>query len=398
MEQKTLKQFALLALFFFGYLFFYFFYKGITTLPWEGDSLAYHIPIAQDILSGRFFSPPEDEFGLRYYPGASEAILAMFLPLNLPLNLYNVVGWVVLAYLCYKLGERFGLDKPIALIYAVAISALPSVIRLIPTQTSDVWLAVFFTWSLFLLNKPERTLKYFFLLGLSSGLLIGTKVSGVLYAGVLFMFFFRKLLPLLALSRLVIFFIPFALTGLVWYIRNFLLTGNPFYPGYLLGLSGHPNFHLQDWQPWKTVLLTPNGLYKVLEAFNSEFLLWSIGILFVIFYTLFTLIKRHKPDSNALYLTGIGAVNLLIYFFLPSWPENLISDLRYIYPAFIPLILALFLLAKQKKIISLLVLLALFQTAAIFSYVSFYPKLILLYFIFLGILYILRKRLTFLRL
>lgn len=395
MDQKTLKQFALLVLILVGYLLVYFFYRGISTTPWEGDSLAYHIPIAQDLLNGRLLSPSTDYFGLLYYPGGAETILAAFLLFHIPLNLFNLLSWSLLFFLCLKLGERFGVPRYLAILFAASIVALPSIIRLIPTQTSDIWLAVFFTWSLYLLQKPQKALKYFFILGLAFGLLIGTKVSGILYATVLFAFYFRQFAQAFSLPRFIAFIIPFILTGFLWYIRNFVVTGNPIYPGHIFGLPGNPNFHLQDEQPWKMLFFTPNGILKIAEAFNSEFLLWSIGILVVLGSGIYFLVQKRRLDRTVLMLAGIGAINLLIYFFLPSWPENLLSDLRYTYPAFIPLILVLFLLGREKRFVRLLISFSVLQIAIIFSYIPFYPKLVLIYFIFISILYILRKRLPF---
>src|SRR5687768_8435702 len=104
METIGRTLFAKLAILLFLYLFLNFFYDGLFSVPSEGDSIAYHIPIAESIRNGSVLSPSRDGYALGFYPGAAELILSLFMTMSVPLNLYNVLAWVILAYLCFRLG------------------------------------------------------------------------------------------------------------------------------------------------------------------------------------------------------------------------------------------------------------------------------------------------------
>ena len=52
----------------------YFVWQGVTTPAWEGDSLAYHIPIARNIAVGRWGN--FEGTWLQYYSGTGAVILA----------------------------------------------------------------------------------------------------------------------------------------------------------------------------------------------------------------------------------------------------------------------------------------------------------------------------------
>src|SRR5436309_560505 len=113
MEEVKLQILAKISLLFVLYLLTYFTFSAFNTKPTEGDSLAYHIPIAKIILRGSVLNP-------KAYtktwtdPGASEVILSGFLVAGLPLNLYNVAGLFVLLLVTINLALTFGLSKPYA--------------------------------------------------------------------------------------------------------------------------------------------------------------------------------------------------------------------------------------------------------------------------------------------
>ena len=133
------------------------FYAGVTTSPKELDSVIYHIPIAKSYLTGDIFSSPKSSILHRFFPGASEGILALFLLANIPLNLYNVLGVICLFFACYFLGKKTGLSKDSSLIFAVSFCSLTAVIRWMNVQIVDIWMVVFYAGALALLVKPEKT-------------------------------------------------------------------------------------------------------------------------------------------------------------------------------------------------------------------------------------------------
>jgi len=233
----SISLFLLLIIYFVFYAF-----KFTPEAVNELDSLGQHIPLAESILEGKLFDPPELSNGLGYYMPIGEIILAVFIWMGVPLGLYNVLAIIILFYLCYKLATRFSLGRNLSIIYAFSISYLNSVTRLIPTQKNDLWLNVFFVWLLYLLAKPRKDYKYFLLLGFSIGLLVGVKYSGIILAVILLGVYFKDVKKYLSLNSLIVVSIPVVLSGLIWYLRNYAITRNPFYPVTLLGFRGHPNF------------------------------------------------------------------------------------------------------------------------------------------------------------
>ena len=318
----------------------YFVWNGVTTEPWEGDSLAYHIPIARNILEGKW---GQFDNLLEYYPAAGEMILAGFIRLGIPLNLYNVAGWVVLFLVCRRLGGN---------LFAAAVCLWPSVVRLIPTQTVDIWLAVFWAGSFLMLERKDWVGA-----GVVLGLLMGVKYSGVGYAGVLIaaaLVFgkidFRKLLVVIGVMVLV---------GGFWYARNYWETGLPFYP------AGDSAFKMTEKRSW---MIVTNYPARFVEAIISEYLLWPlVGLLVVVRNFIF-----NSKINRLLFLAG---GNFLVYLFVPAGVENIVSDLRYIFPVMIPLTWAVFEWARERGGQEKLGMLAVLAMAVEMTQLDFRPKL-----------------------
>lgn len=366
--------------FIFFYIIIYFFYVGLTTRPTEGDSLMYHIPIAQSILSGEFLHPnyqltySDKAWDHMYFPAASELILAVFMVLHIPLNLYNVLATVCLFITAYFVGIRWQLKNSYATLFALTLCTLPTISRWMSAQTVDIWLAVFFMWSLGLLQKPQKTLRYFVLLGIALGMLFGTKYSGSSFAVVLLLFYTKPLYKVLNFRRFISFFIPFLLFGLFWLIRNYIFEGNPIYPQKLFGLPGET---FTQWYVWQAYLHYP---IDMLNAMFLEFRIWSFVLLvpFIALYVYFR--NRRQIRDFPIRLIFIGVINFLLYLFFPNAPESNIhiSNYRLAYAAYIPLMLVVFLLAQKRNKMELLAMVSVGNMIMLPLFI-FLPKLVLIY-------------------
>lgn len=314
----------------------YFAWQGVTTPAWEGDSLAYHIPIAGNIAVGKWGNIDN---WLEYYPGMGEMILAGFMKLGIPLNLYNVVGWAALFWICRKLGGS---------LFAAAVCLLPSVVRLIPTQTVDIWLAVFGLLAVSQLSVLSSQLRGWIKFGIFLGLLIGTKYSGLGFAAVLLIAAVLKTRS----KNFILAVLVAMLVGGFWYARNWAEKGHPLYP------MGAPNFHTLDRREWMIPVYYPA---KFAEAVFSEYLIWPVLGLLVVW---------RKPM-----LAFLAGGNFLVYLFIPAGVENVLSDLRYIYLVVIPLMLAVFMWAKDKKKEEELGVLAILMMAVVLTQLDYHPKL-----------------------
>jgi hypothetical protein len=338
----------------------YYLHIGITTFPSEGDSLAYHIPVARMISSGEWMEPDAFEKPFYFYPAMGEALLSAMTGIGIPQNLFNVIGWVVLGLGVYGLSRRVSLNKESAVILSASSLMWPSVVRLLNNQTVDIWLAVWWTASVFWWEKSEMTKTQWVWLGIFMGMLCGIKVSGLLFAVVLLGAYVKKWTNLKR-DRAVGFILALVGVGGFWYVRNQLLTGNPFYPATIFWWQGDSNFRLMEWAAWKTVFLYPNGMGVFVSAMVSEFLVWPV-------FLLAPLVIRNR-------WIGLGWLNFLVYLILPSWPTNVVSDLRYLFPAFIPLSVGVWTYVKGKKWEETLVILSVMSIAVEFAQLDFRPKL-----------------------
>lgn len=354
----------------------YFSYIALTKPAFEGDSLAYHIPIAESVLNGTVINPVNSGFGLLFYPGASEVILAVLIFLHIPLNFFNVFSWILLTFCLYSLSTKVTKNIVVSYLFIMSIAFLPSVIRLIPTQTIDIWVAIFFTWALNVLFSKRLSTGMFVQLGIAIGMLVGTKFSGILFAIVLLGIFLPKLKSNLSLKKVVLFLIPVVMLGCSWYIRNFVVTGNPFYPAHMFFFQGKSNFQIQNSFVLKTLFVNPKNFFLFIQSLISEYLLWSLSLILVPVVSLYSSLKKKQlVNKTILILSVLGFVNFAIYLILPSSSINMVSDLRYAYPAFIPLVLATWLMFEKLKIVGYIIPVVLLSALAVFTQFDYLPKL-----------------------
>lgn len=362
-----------------------FIYFGISTSIqgiYEGDSIIFHIPIAQEIAKLHFL-PPNLTLGLGYLPATAESILSLFIIFHLPLNLFNVLAFVLLFIVSKKVSESFGVTKGMSTIYAVSVVTLQSVLRWPLTQSADIWVAVFFLATLYFLVNPKLTSKYYLTLGFFSGMLVGSKFSGLPFLVILLIFFGKNAFKKLNFVKALSFFTPLLIFGFSWYIRNYILTGNPFYPVGLFSIPGNPdyvNLSSSNWSIAANVINNPAYIFRVVNALLSEFFIW----VFVLILPVYLLIKK---NTNKI-LRRLSSVGMLIFIiFVFTFPaESVVSNMRHVYPLMAILILQAYLFFEKRK----LQLAAFSLLATIFPLMNldYHPKILILalvsafYFIF----------------
>lgn len=332
----------------------------MTTQPSELDSIGYHIPIAESVLDGSVFYPNYTSF-YSYYPGTGEAVLAVLMAMGFPANMFNVIGVGILFGVMKKLGEQEGLPRDEAIILAVSMALLPTVLRLPLTQLVDIWLAIWWGWWLILITRPMSTKKWQLIFGLVSGLLMGTKISGIMLFITGMVFWGKNIKKWTFLWVTII-------VGGFWYARNWVVTGNPFYPLDVWIWSGHPLAKLPI--VWK-FLVFEKGWGRFLEACVSEFLGWSTALLAVIKF-------RNR-------WLGLGLVNFLLFLLMPGSPGTIVSNCRYLIPAIMTLALGLWIEVKKLKRQDTLAVLAVVNSMMVLPQLEYRPKIILVSLIIIGI-------------
>jgi len=359
----------------FVFLILYFSYSAIKYTPEsikELDSLGQHIPLAQSISEGRIFSPPKIHGGLGYYLPVGEIILALFIKIGIPLGFYNVLAIIILYYLCLRICKSFKFCKETSYLFALSIVSIMSLVRLIPTQKNDIWQIIFFLWSFYLIKNPKNKNSYYLSLGTALGLLIGVKYSGILFALFLTLIFYQQIINIFNFKKFILLIIPILLFGGIWYIRNYYLTGNPFYPVSILGFVGHPEFQVPR---GIDTLLKRETFMISLDAYVSEFLVWTL-IPFII-----VLIKLKNTFLEYVQLKKLGIFTALTYLALPSefTRVNITSNMRFLIPSMIIFILAFYFVIEKKKLLNSLFILVLLNAFSILFLFRYHPKMIFIW-------------------
>jgi hypothetical protein len=380
---QTIRAITLIALIITCYYFVYSLYVGfLHPIPNPGDSWDYHIPIAKSILDGSFLFPTIDpEKTKLFFPGSSEVINALFILFNIPLTVSNVFAIFVLTICCYKFAITFRLQRDYALLFALMFVSLNAVYRWMNAVSIDVWIGIYFISLVMLLEKPQKKMTYFALLGFLAGMLIGSKYNAVVYLLLLFPLYFKRIFAFLSVGKILAFLIPFSFFGLFWYIRNYFLIGNPIYPIPLLGLPGQSDFggYFSEGYTMLNVAIRHPG--DMFNAAFGEYKLWIFSIIIAVGVLINQFIIRKKFIYDATTrLLLIGVINFLFFLGFPT-DENtwiMVSSFRYSYPTFIPLILAMFVLATKYKKEHFIGYVAIASMLGVFS-TAYYPKLILIY-------------------
>jgi len=368
--------FAKISLFFLLFLLTSFFINGITSVPMEGDSRGYHIPTAVHILQGKFLNPPNLQ-PQYFYPSTGELLLSLQMIYWIPLNLYNVFSWLVLFILCVLLGRVFKLPLWYSIVFGVSICTLQLFVRWMDSQIIDIWLLNFFLLTLILLEKPKKSLIYFLSLGVSSGMLLGSKYMAILPTVFLFAYYLKNIIPKLSLMRGFIFSIPFTMLGVFWYIRNFFLFENPLYP---LRVPFFPGgfFNFPD-KVFEIILKQPIGMFNSLISETRVFSLFIV-LFPIVFLWLFLKSKSNKYIlSKKIFLIALFQIGFFLFFY-PSenLPHIMVSSLRYGMIGIVMIIFSYFLLFWEMRRAELILYLAIGNMILLHP-TPYHPKLVFIY-------------------
>ncbi len=380
-NKNAIKIFAQIGLIFFFYLLAYYFYQGviINPIPAPGDSTSYHIPISQSILDGTFVNLsdfPRTRLFVQFNPGSSEIFDTLWMFLHVPLTISNLFASIILSFCCFFLARKFKLERYYALLFAVTICTLTVISRWFNAISIDVWMAIWFSLSIIMLESPKKTYLYYFFLGFLFGMIVGSKYSGWPFMIVLLCVYGKSLWKTVSVTRFLAFLPPFLLFGIFWYVRNYLAVGNPIWPICLLQFPCVPIYE-NIMHMWNAAVMYPAVMFN---AFFGEYKLWGLTLLIPL-VALYAKYKRKATlPHGVLLLSLIGIVNFMFLSVAPtdhfSW--IMVSSFRYSYPMFIPLILATFLLASYYKKETWIGYFSIVNMLPVLT-MSYFPKLVLLY-------------------
>ncbi|MBI4864038.1 MAG: hypothetical protein HY815_27840 [Candidatus Riflebacteria bacterium] len=219
--------------------------RGLVTPPCSWDSVIYHLPFAvrwvqTGSLAGHVSVTHTS--AVAYYPSGHETLVSCaLLPLHneLLVSLVNL-PYVILAGLAIMaIARRLGAHEDLARCAGLAFLFVPELYRSqLNTAYNDIYLTfAFLAATLFAVGDRSESSGWrrCVLFGLAIGLALGTKYLAVPHVGVVVILFLaRHAGPGRSIGRAVaalsIISICALATGGFWYIRNALVTSNPFYP------------------------------------------------------------------------------------------------------------------------------------------------------------------------
>ncbi len=205
------------------------FHEGIL----DYDSLNYHLTFAAQFVHSaslnhlHYVSPDSP---VHVYPQNAELLhaIGMLLLGSDFLSIFINIGWLLLAIACgWAIGRRFALGPATALAVAT-VMAVPVMVKTQPGNGgNDAAALALFLAVLAIFLTTRGSLGSVFIMGLASGLAIGTKLTVV--APVLLV-----VLAMVVKSRSgervrasALWLVPVFVTASYWYVRNLLITGSP---------------------------------------------------------------------------------------------------------------------------------------------------------------------------
>ena len=210
-------------------------YSTLIDVPNGGDALSYHLPMATQWVQSQNFLAQDSR--LWFYPGGYELLTAVFFLItqnDLLWFLPDLFALTLLMLSVHGALTSFGINYMASSFVGGALVLTPLISRTIGTGDNDLWVAALTVATVYLLlqsiedrNQDKQALGL-----ICVGALVGAKHSALPLV-LLLPLFFCLFKPKLLLKNRQRNMIAFAVTGflaLSFPVRNFLITGNPFFP------------------------------------------------------------------------------------------------------------------------------------------------------------------------
>ena len=313
------------------------------------DSLAYHLPImAHWYQSGSFDITEQWKNQIQStYPYNWEVFSTLLLfPFqeDLAVSIPNFIAWLIFGLVIYRLCRMLNLEQTYSMIPAILVMTMPDVMNHINTMHIDLAFAAFFLLGLYSIMCYQLTQQFIFLVFFSAivGMLLGIKMSGVIYVALLIgvfgvfklysvsilgqKFINQQNLWAVALGSCII-----VLLGGYWYFRNFIILGNPL--GFVKVEFNHivlfPGSMESEFIA-KTTLANIFDFFNILHwkmFFEQLFEIFYLPFVILTFFVLALVFNLTKiiRQSNNMQLFGIIGLVLItgwLYFTTPFSGDN----------------------------------------------------------------------------
>lgn len=325
-------------------------------MPLEQNAVVYHLPfVVEWMQTGSLMQIYYSAFSgpLGNYPSNYELLdLWFMLPFQNDFfaNLLNFPLYAVLALGLYETAKKMGLGAKLALACSMAPFYMPVFIRQAGIPLVDLFFAicfllcVYFSFDFF--KKPKSGSALLF--GLSLGLFVGTKYLGLIYGAPLFALFlvtlFAQRKSVGKASHLILASLGVFLTGSFFYIRNWILDGNPLFPVEISLLDhvlfegyGSDNAKLENTSLLHNVRDLGSLKIFIKEYFYMTGPLGLASIAAPVFYGMSFFKKGfykkyHKALLLGLFLSLASLLYFALYFKAPYTHRDLLQNVRYSLP------------------------------------------------------------------
>jgi hypothetical protein len=372
------------ASFLFAILLAFFCMEVVLNLipPISRDALIHHLAVPKLWLKhGGIYEIPWANYA--YYPMNIDLLYVLCLyfkndiaPKFIHLAFGLGTGLIIYLYLKPKYSRNWGL------LGAVIFITTPIVVWLSTTAYVDLGMTFFITASVMSFirwrDDDYKNIKWLLLSGLAMGIAVGSKYNALIAAFILNMILMLSVVwdkhkQTAALWYGILFFVITAFTASPWYLKNYLQTGNPFYPlfgGFFKSLHYHPIVEATSRQ---TIEKSQQiSFFKMREVMYGESF-WE---------TLLIPIRMFFQGKDNSYQYFQGALNPVLIIFSPF----IFLNKRYGKDKFCFLIftvffiaMAFFLTAKQVRyilpVLPFLAVLAVMEIKNILDYLGEKPRL-----------------------
>jgi Dolichyl-phosphate-mannose-protein mannosyltransferase len=325
------------------------------TPPISRDALIHHLAVPKLWLKhGGFYEIPWAEYS--YYPMYINLfyLVCLYLkndiaPKFIHLSFGIATGWLIYLYLKQKL-----LLRNWGLLGMVIFITTPIVVWLSTAVYVDLGMTFFTTGSVLAFIKwrdsEYRKFKWFLMSSFCMGIAIGSKYNALMawfIVNLMLMFSYVRdtKRQLGALQYGMLFFVITVLLASPWYFKNYLQTGNPFYPlfGSLFKSLNHHSVQevLQGQAIEKTGKIS---FFKIRQVMYGESFWETVLIPIRMFF--------QGKDNSYQYFQG--SLNPILILFLPFvWLNKRYGKEKFLFVSFsvIFIIMAFFLTAKQVRYI-----------------------------------------------
>jgi hypothetical protein len=211
---------------------------AVISPPPASDSFIYHLTLSTKWMqTGTIFPADADPFGKSFHPANPEAIyLWSILPFHNDsmTNLVSWFFWLMCAVAVYTLARVFNAGHGKSIAASLLWMLLPLSSQTATSSEVDLFAAFFVLSSciFFMLhNKSGRSVALRWG-GLSIGIYLGSKFSAIFFAIPIFALYFWSIRAnsRRKLHGFTIFLVSVMAPSFIWYLLNYLLTGNPIYP------------------------------------------------------------------------------------------------------------------------------------------------------------------------